>query len=110
VSPDRRLHQPDPEFWDRLVESAIGAHLANAAFAADLELYYWRERDREVDFVVESHGRRTAIEVKSGRARDSLPGLDAFVSTFGESRRLLVGAGGIDVAEFLSSPVSRWLQ
>jgi len=99
-----------PEFWGRLVESAVGAHLANAAFAADLELYYWRERDREVDFVVESHGRRTAIEVKSGRAGDSLPGLDAFVSTFGESRRLLVGTGGIDVEEFLSSPVSRWLQ
>lgn len=100
----------DPEFWGRLVESAVGAHLANAAFASDFELYYWRERDREVDFVVESHGRRTAIEVKSGRAGDSLPGLDAFVSTFGESRRLLVGAGGIDVEAFLSSPVSRWLQ
>jgi len=100
----------DPEFWGRLVESAVGAHLANAAFATDLELYYWRERDREVDFVVESHGRRTAIEVKSGRAGDSLPGLDAFVSAFGESRRLLVGAGGIDVEAFLSSPVSRWLQ
>lgn len=99
----------DPEFWGRLVESAVGAHLANAAFASDFELYYWRERDREVDFVVESHGRRTAIEVKSGRARDSLPGLDAFVSAFGESRRLLVGAGGIDVEEFLSLPVSRWL-
>lgn len=100
----------DPEFWGRLVESAVGAHLANAAFASDFELYYWRERDREVDFVVESHGRRIAIEVKSGRAGDSLPGLDAFVSTFGESRRLLVGAGGIDVEAFLSSPVSRWLQ
>src|SRR5690606_23267613 len=100
----------DREFWGRLLESAVGARLANAAFATDLELYYWRERDREVDFVVESHGRRTAIEVKSGRAGDSLPGLDAFVSTFGESRRLLVGAGGIDVEEFLSSPVSRWLQ
>jgi len=100
----------DPEFWGRLVESAVGAHLANAAFASDFELYYWRERDREVDFVVESHGRRTAIEVKSGRAGDSLPGLDAFVSAFGESRRLLVGAGGIDVEAFLSSPVSRWLQ
>lgn len=100
----------DREFWGRLLESAVGAHLANAAFATDLELYYWRERDREVDFVVESHGRRIAIEVKSGRVRDSLPGLAAFVSVFGESRRLLVGAGGIDVEEFLSLPVSRWLQ
>lgn len=25
----------DPEFWGRLVESAVGAHLANAAFASD---------------------------------------------------------------------------
>src|SRR5262249_46358918 len=39
----------DREFWGRLVESAIGAHLANAAAAGGCAVYYWRERNHEVD-------------------------------------------------------------
>ncbi|MBK7190677.1 MAG: DUF4143 domain-containing protein, partial [bacterium] len=41
----------DREFRGRLVESAVGAHLANAAAAGECELFYWREGSREVDFV-----------------------------------------------------------
>jgi len=49
------------EFRGRLIESAIGAHLANAAAAGECELYYWRDRGQEVDFVVKAHARVTAI-------------------------------------------------
>ncbi len=42
----------DREFWGRLVESAVGAHLANAAAAGECDLFYWREGNQEVDFVV----------------------------------------------------------
>ena len=42
----------DREYWGRLTESAVGAHLANAAAARECELFYWRDRNREVDFVV----------------------------------------------------------
>ena len=42
----------DPEYRGRLVESAVGAHLANAAACGECELFYWRERGAEVDFVV----------------------------------------------------------
>jgi uncharacterized protein len=45
----------DPEYWGRLVESAVGAHLANAWLAGHIELFYWRDRNREVDFVVKTH-------------------------------------------------------
>lgn len=102
--------QANREFWGRLVESAVGAHLANAAASGICELFYWRERNREVDFVVRSGRRLTAIEVKSGRRRDALPGLSAFSDAFHPERKLLVGEGGIPVAEFLSSPVERWLE
>ena len=68
----------DREFWGRLVESAVGAHLANAAAAGVCELFYWRERNREVDFVVQAGRVVTAIEVKSGRAPEAQPGLAAF--------------------------------
>src|SRR5690606_19824244 len=40
----------DREFRGRLIESAVGAHLANAATAGLCELFYWRERNHEVDF------------------------------------------------------------
>jgi predicted AAA+ superfamily ATPase len=99
----------DREFQGRLVESAAGAHLANAAARGACELYYWRERSHEVDFVVRAGRRLVAIEVKSGRRRDALPGLEAFAQAFRPTRRLLVGADGIALEEFLSRPVEDWL-
>jgi predicted AAA+ superfamily ATPase len=100
----------DRAWWGRLVESAIGAHLANAAAAGDCEVYYWRERSREVDFVVKAGRKVIAIEVKSGQRREALPGMDAFVSAFAPDRTLLIGADGIAIETFLSTPVSRWIE
>jgi predicted AAA+ superfamily ATPase len=107
ISPQEAL--ADREFRGRLIESAVGAHLANAAAAGECELYYWRERGEEVDFVVKAHSRLTAIEVKSGRAPQAHPGTAAFAAAFKTKRTLLVGGDGISVEEFLSRPVSEWL-
>jgi hypothetical protein len=99
----------DPEVWGRFVESAVGAHLANAAAGGECEVFYWRDKNREVDFVVRAGRQVTAIEVKSGRGRDTHPGLQAFASQFGAARTLLVGGDGISVREFLSAPVPHWV-
>ncbi len=99
----------DPELWGRLVESAVGAHLANAAAASHCEVFYWRDRNQEVDFVVRAGKTVTAIEVKSGRARDAFPGLAAFSHAVPTARKLLVGADGIPVEEFLRRPVLHWV-
>ena len=99
----------DRELWGRFVESAVGAHLANAAACGDCELTYWRDRNREVDFVVKKGRRLLAVEVKSSRRRDSLPGITAFAEAFSPSRMLLVGGDGIPIGEFLSRPVSHWI-
>ncbi len=99
----------DPEYYGRLVESAVGAHLANAAAAGECELFYWRERSREVDFIVRTGRTVTAIEVKSGRRRDWFPGLDAFRAAFRPTRQLLVGGEGVALEEFLTKPVTRWV-
>ena len=100
----------DREFWGRLVESAAGAHLANAAAAGECELFYWRERNREADFVVRAGRTVTAIEVKSGRRREALAGVDAFATAFKGARRLLVGGDGIALEEFLAKPVEHWVK
>jgi len=103
----------DSEFWGHLVESAVGAHLANAAAAGECKLYYWRENNREVDFVASVGGQLTAIEVKSGRAQHRPAGMAAFTAAFGakhKPRKLLVGGDGIDVETFLSKPATHWLK
>ena len=51
-----------------------------------------------------------AIEVKSGRAPEALPGMAAFSEAFRPARKLLVGGDGIDVETFLATPVVKWLR
>ena len=99
----------DREFWGRLTESAVGAHLLNASVGGTCELFYWRERNREVDFVVRRGRKLLAIEVKSGRTTTSLPGMEAFVDSFKPDRLLIVGTGGISLERFLSKPVGYWI-
>ena len=100
----------DPDLWGRLAESAVGAHLANAAAVGDCELFYWRDRSREVDFVARAGRMLTAIEVKTGRSRDILAGMAAFGEAFNPGRKLLVGADGISIDDFLSRPVEHWVR
>lgn len=100
----------DHEFWGRLVESAVGAHLANAAAAGVGELFYWRDRNREVDFVLRSGRRLVAIEIKSGRSSVTQPGMAAFAEAFRPTRKLLVGGDGISIETFLSKPVEYWVK
>ena len=107
VSPQEA--RSDREFRGRLIESAVGAHLANAAAAGECEVFYWRERGQEVDFVVKAQSRLTAIEVKSGQAPQAHPGTAAFAAAFRVKRTLLVGGDGIAVEDFLSRPVAQLL-
>lgn len=100
----------DPEFWGRLVESAVGASLANAAAVGECEVFYWRERNKEVDFIVRTGRAVTAIEVKSGRARDARAGLSEFAAAFKPARKLLVGGDGIALEAFLSRPMGYWVK
>ena len=66
--------QSDADHWGHIVENAIGAHLLNSG----LEVYYWRERDAEVDFVARLGDRLWAIEVTAGNKPNS-KGLELFV-------------------------------
>jgi hypothetical protein len=108
LAPEEAL--ADREFRGRLVESAVGAHLANAAACGTCELFYWRERNREVDFVVRAGRTLVAIEVKSGGRRETLPGMGAFAQAFRPARTLLVGGDGVALEDFLSHPIEDWLQ
>lgn len=92
----------DLEKWGRLVESAVGSHLLNYADKLDYKVYYWREKNNEVDFVVERNHKIWAIEVKSGK-RGMNKGLGLFREAFHPFRAFVVGTDGISVEEFLSA-------
>ena len=126
-------------FWGRLVESAVGSHLVNGARATSslafgpagrgydtfgrqltnwvmlqtgvpITPHKWREANREVDFVVRAGRTLTAIEVKSGRVRNTQLGMDAFTRKFSPDRTLLEILGdGVGVEEFLSKPAEHWV-
>ncbi|MBW1981872.1 MAG: ATP-binding protein [Deltaproteobacteria bacterium] len=98
-----------PDFWGRICESSVGATLASGIRRQRLGLFYWSSRNREVDYVLTRGENIVAIEVKSGRKKTSLPGIEAFSREFSVKRKLLVGSGGIPFAEFLDSPVEQWL-
>jgi len=100
----------DTESWGRRVESAVGATLANGVAGTDVKLSYWAGRNREVDFVLGRGSRLAAIEVKSGRRRTNLPGMAAFCQQFEVKRKLLVGAQGMPLEEFLLTPPTAWVE
>lgn len=95
----------DKEHWGRLVETAVGAHLV-ATRDPRAEVLYWRNRGREVDFVIARGKRLTAIEVKSGRRRDGLPGMAAFDEAYGPVRKRLVGGDGMPLKAMLAGPAA----
>lgn len=99
----------DRTFWGRIVESAVGAHLFNTA-TSDIRLYYWRDGQDEVDFVLRRGPRLLAIEVKSGQRRASPHGLKTFETRFQPQRVLLVGEGGVPLNEFLAAPAGYWIE
>lgn len=99
----------DRSYWGRMVESTVGAHLINTA-SEDCEIQYWRESPLEVDFVLTNGRKILAIEVKSGAKYAAPKGLEVFTGKFKDARSLIVGEGGVPLAEFLSHPADEWLE
>ena len=100
----------DRTFWGRIVESAVGAHLYNTRTEA-MGLYYWRDRSNEVDFVLARGPRLLGIEVKSGSRIAPRRGREEFSRRFSGSRtRLVGGADGLPLGEFLTEPAPYWLE
>ena len=99
----------DRTFWGRIVESAVGAHLINTA-TSDTQVYYWRDGQHEVDFVLRRGPRLVGIEVKSGPRRGSPRGLPIFEERFKPQRILVVGEGGVPLNEFLAASAGYWCE
>ncbi len=89
-----------PAEWGRVIESTIGAHLLNDAQEGGYEVYYWRERNDEVDFILKKEGTVIALEVKSGTSNKT-KGMQVFNKQFKPHKVLMVGINGIRWEDFL---------
>lgn len=90
----------NPELWGRLTESSVGTHLINHSISQRYNLYYWREGNYEVDFILENGNKVIGLEVKSGlKAKNA--GMSVFADKFHPDKLLLIGTGGVPYDEFL---------
>ena len=71
-----------------------------------LILHYWRDKNDEVDYILERRGAVLAIEVKSGR-RGMNSGLPKFNERYKPYNSIVVGTNGISLEDFLSSDIMR---
>jgi hypothetical protein len=94
--------QKTPDIWGHLVESAVGTHLMNTTLGSDIDIFYWRENQQEVDFILQKGDKLVALEVKSGARKMALPGITAFQKSFPHARVFLIGGQGLSIEKFLN--------
>lgn len=96
----------DRRAWGRIVESGIGTHIVSRAFVRRFDVFYWRDGNYEVDFILRKNHSVVAIEVKSN-AEKRTKGLDKFTEMFKPTASFIVGDGGIKTDDFLSMDITK---
>ncbi|MBR1786369.1 MAG: ATP-binding protein [Paludibacteraceae bacterium] len=99
----------NPQQWGRQVESAVGAYLLCEAEKQHMQVFYWRENNAEVDFVVENRGQVIGIEVKSNGVRSNA-GLHLFQEKYNPKAVFVVGDAGIPLHIFLKSKLKDFFE
>jgi len=69
--------------------SGRGTHHINNSITERYNLYYWRERNEEVDFVIQRNNKIVALEVKSGRRGESR-GIATFSGLYHSHKSLII--------------------
>ena len=96
----------DRKSWGRIFESNIGAYLVSQSFIHHFEVFYWRERDFEVDYILRKNNILIAIEVKSN-AEKRTEGLEKFRQLFNPKSSFIIGDGGISAEDFFTMDIRK---
>lgn len=105
---NRRRLIDNPTDRGRLVESAVGAYLLARGKEEGFDVYWWRDRDNEVDFVIKKGNKLTAIEVKSGRVK-RVGGSLKFKEFYPEARSLVIGSINSGLEDFLLGKIQLFI-
>lgn len=89
-----------PDKWGRRIEQSVGSYLLNQSRLSDFKVFYWRDSNFEVDFVIQKDKKIITIEVKSGKAKFHA-GLEVFKKKYKTFKTILVSDDSIPWKEFL---------
>jgi len=104
----RRRFLEMPDSRGHLVESAVGACLLARGKEEGFSVYWWREREKEVDLVIESGSSLTAIEVKSGKIKHTGGSME-FKKIYPHALSLIVGSETCGLEDFLEGKTPLFL-
>ena len=94
----------NPAEWGNVVENSVGAYLIEQVNQySNASLYYWRENNSEIDYVVLYGENIIGIEVKSGDASIPEKASRKFGERFPDAKLLLVGKHGIPYEIFMKT-------
>lgn len=93
----------DPALRGHLVETAVGAYLIGRSSKEGFDVYWWRDGNLEVDFVIRRGKDIVALEVKSGRLKKS--GISGFCKRFPGAEPIVIGSRNTSVEDFLIGKV-----
>jgi hypothetical protein len=87
----------DPALRGRWAENAVGSHLIRSG----LDVYYWRDRDQEIDFIARRGNNSIAIEVSVSAKKHDPDSLARLGRRIGVPKSIIVGPKGMPLEEFL---------
>lgn len=80
----------DKTILGRLIENAVGAQLYFLAQEKGGELFYWRDRDSEIDYVLKIGDKIKAVEVKSQNSSANTPAFAIFKKKYKKAEAVII--------------------
>lgn len=80
----------DKAFWGRMIENAVGARLHVLCQEFGMNLFYWRDRQEEVDYVIQKGNQLIAIEVKNKMGGDDDRSLFSFLRRYKNAQGIFI--------------------
>ena len=94
----------NPMQWGHIVENSVGAYLVDQVSKnPNASLYYWRENNSEMDYVIAYGEQVVGIEVKSGDAGIPEKSMGKFDERFPKAKVMLVGKHGLPYEVFMKT-------
>ncbi len=97
--------EPGNAIYGRLIESAIGGYLLNQCRVNNINLFYWREGNNEVDFILKKGSKLISLEVKSGNMRNN-KGQTEFASKFKTFKNIVISNDTISWKDFIKLDIN----
>lgn len=97
---DFKQSTTDPETWGRRVEHSIGSCLLNQSRINSFDIFYWREGNDEVDFIIQKGKKAIPIEVKTAKAKN-YKGITKFTGKYKAYKNILISSEGLEWQDFL---------